>query len=116
LRNSQRGKRRYDELEQQGITQNIDQVNKEAYVKKFFSASKALGFAEEEALFLARHITKISFALLEKTGLLPSQLRAMITSKGGTTQAAIEVLSRGGSWEEAAKAAKNRAEELAKKE
>jgi pyrroline-5-carboxylate reductase len=51
-----------------------------------------------------------------KTKFPPEELIKQIASKGGTTEAGLEVLRKGGSLEEAVKAAKKRSEELSRKE
>jgi pyrroline-5-carboxylate reductase len=45
-----------------------------------------------------------------------SKLIEQVASKGGTTEAALKILAKGGSWEQAAEAALKRAKELSKKE
>ncbi|MCM8797995.1 MAG: pyrroline-5-carboxylate reductase, partial [Candidatus Omnitrophica bacterium] len=79
-------------------------------------AGEDLGFSSEEAKFLAKETVETSFFLLRKTRLSPSALRLKVTSKGGTTEAGLRVLSEGGSWTEALSAAEKRAEELSLKE
>jgi len=57
-----------------------------------------------------------SARLCDETKLDPAELRARVTSKGGTTAAAVDVLAAGGvgeKWVEAIKAAHRRARELA---
>ena len=53
---------------------------------------------------------------LNEMNVAPSQLRERVTSRGGTTEAALVVLHNGGSLEEAVRAAFRRAQELSKKE
>jgi len=78
-------------------------------------AAESIGFNEEEAYTLASVTTNGSVDVLEVSGLMPSQLRKQVTSKGGTTEAALKVLAKGGSLTEAVKAALKRAKELAKR-
>ncbi len=68
-----------------------------------------------QAEILAKITTEGSIAYLEKTKLSPSQAKKQVVSKGGTTEAALEVLHRGGSLKEAVKAALKRAKELSRR-
>jgi len=86
------------------------------FITEFTKAAKAVGFDEHKAKFLASYTVVASDLLLKKTGMSPRELKGQIASKGGTTQAALEVLHKGGSLEEAVKAALKRAEELSKRE
>lgn len=81
-------------------------------------AARALGLPAESADELARQTVIGAAALLEASGDEPAELRRAVTSPGGTTEAALEVLMRedGGLCallEEAVKAAERRARELA---
>ena len=87
---------------------------KNEYVQKLKQAAFEVGFNPKMALDLAICTTASSIQLLIKTGHSPMELRKMITSAGGTTEAAIKVLSNNGSWPEAAQAAKKRAKELSR--
>lgn len=86
------------------------------YIIMLKDAAIELGFAPEIASDLAVSTTASSLSLLAQGGNSPDQLRRMITSPGGTTEAALKVITNGGSWPEAAIAAKRRAQELSKKE
>lgn len=87
---------------------------KEFYIQHLEEAAKAVGFDEKTALELAVGTTDSAISLHLKSGIAPGELRKQVTSKGGTTEAALKVLTEGGSWEEAALAAKKRAEELSR--
>ncbi len=100
---------------------NIDPLKipeelKKEYIRRLADAAIAVGFEPEIASYLSIDTAVSSVGLLEQTGNSPSQLRKMITSPGGTTEAALKVITNGGSWSEAALAAKQRAQELSKKE
>ncbi len=84
-------------------------------MRRLEKAAEALGFEIEDAAFLAANTTNASINLLHKTKLPAQELRRQVTSKGGTTEAALEILTKGGSWEEAAKGALKRAEELTRR-
>ncbi|MBU0547489.1 MAG: pyrroline-5-carboxylate reductase [Candidatus Omnitrophica bacterium] len=89
---------------------------KNEYIQRLKQAALDVGFGPKMALDLAINTIASSIQLLVQTGSSPMELRKMITSAGGTTEAALEVLSRNGSWSEAALAAKKRAQELSRKE
>lgn len=88
----------------------------DVFVPEFSRAARSVGFTGEQAMVLATVTAEGSLALLKETGLSPEVLCMQVTSKGGTTEAGIGVLHKGGSLEEAVKAALKRAEELSKKE
>lgn len=94
---------------------NPDRVLKE-FIASLELAAKSLGFSHKEAMLLAKTTGTASKYLLVKTKLAPGELKRQVASRGGTTEAGIGVLRRGGSLEEAVKAALKRAKELTKKE
>ncbi len=90
-----------------------------AYVFNFaanlMTAAKSLGFSEAEAKLLVTQTIKGSSAMLE--GNDPVKLTKAVASKGGTTEAALEVLRKhkvDKVYTEAVKAAYKRAKELSK--
>lgn len=91
------------------------ELEKQNFLADFRKAAESVGFSSKEAKFLVQATYFGTIDFLKKTKILPSELRKQITSKGGTTEAALEVLGRGGSLEEAVKAALVRAEELEKR-
>lgn len=102
-------------LESKGLSAaNVPSALSDKFLAEFKEAAEALGFSPQEAKLLVEQTYKGTISLLKKKGALPSELRCQVTSKGGTTEAALEVLSAGGSWTEAALAAKKRAEELSR--
>ena len=88
------------------------------FVECFMKAARSLGFSDEMSKTLVMQTLKGSLNLLENRKEDAATLRAAVTSKGGTTQAALEVFSAH-HFEEIFKkallAARNRAKELAKK-
>lgn len=88
------------------------------FVEALTAAAIDVGFAPDLAETFARKTIIGSAALLESSGENAAQLRANVTSKGGTTQAALEVLMADPGMQsivlEAVKAAKKRSEELSK--
>lgn len=87
------------------------------FVQQWIAAAKSLGLREEDARRLVLGTLIGSAHLLLKAGFSPSDLRAKVTSKGGTTQAAMDVFFKGKFdqlMKKALLAAKKRAKELAK--
>ncbi|TFF23055.1 pyrroline-5-carboxylate reductase [Jiella endophytica] len=81
-------------------------------------AGEALGLPADLAMRLARHTVAGAGELMIRSDDAPSQLRKNVTSPNGTTQAALDVLMGEDRlallMEEAMRAARDRAEELAK--
>jgi pyrroline-5-carboxylate reductase len=86
------------------------------FIASLTEAAEYIGFKHAEAVFLANTTGLASDLLLIETGLSARELKKQVASKGGTTQAGLEVLHKGGTLKEAAKAALIRARELSKKE
>jgi pyrroline-5-carboxylate reductase len=89
--------------------------SKQAFLNDFRSAAKAIGFRPQEAALLVNTTFSGTIAFLKKTKLLPLELKNQVASKGGTTEAALEVLHKGGPLSEAIKAALRRAKELSRR-
>ncbi|MEW6074936.1 MAG: pyrroline-5-carboxylate reductase [Candidatus Omnitrophota bacterium] len=94
----------------------ITQQQKRKYKEFLKDAAVGLGFSAAVAADLASSVTQTSLNLMIMTPFLPAQLRNQVTSKGGTTEAALQVLMNGGSWQEAARAAEERAKQLSRKD
>ncbi len=62
------------------------------FLESLINAGINLGFTRKESCELVFQTAKGSLALLEKTGDLPENLRKKVTSKGGTTEAALKIL------------------------
>jgi pyrroline-5-carboxylate reductase len=95
------------------------------FVEAWMEAAKKLGFNEAEAKLLVNKTLLGSAQLLDQAAWTASELyqfdatkfRVMVTSKGGTTEAAMEVLLKvklDQLMKKALLAAKKRAKELAK--
>lgn len=95
---------------------NLPELVKKYYIERLTEAAERVGFDFQTATELASATTASSISLSAITNQSPSELKKLVASRGGTTEAALEVLSKNGSWEEAALAAKKRAQELSKKE
>ena len=94
---------------------NIPELARHDMMRRLEKAAESLGFSTEDAAFLAANTVNASISLLKSTKLTPEELRIQVASKGGTTEAGLEVLRKGGSWEEAAQSAYKRAQDLAKR-
>jgi pyrroline-5-carboxylate reductase len=78
-------------------------------------AAVKIGLPYQEAETLALQTMLGSAHLLQQSGQTPAELRRAVTSRGGTTEAALKVFENGGFSklvEDAVKAAYNRAKEL----
>lgn len=95
---------------------NIPEQRREAFLSNFRKSAENLGFSKEEATLLVSNTFNGTINFLKKTKVPALELKKQVASKGGTTEAALEVLYKGASLEEAVKAARKRAEELSKKE
>lgn len=86
------------------------------FIPKLTAAAKSVGFDDKMAGLTADLVTRASASTLEALHITPGELTKKVASKGGTTQAGLIVLEKGGSLEDAVKAALKRAKELSKKE
>lgn len=93
-------------------------VNNQDDVEKFKQALSAsannIGFSLQQAKILTEATTLGSIQLLKELNLSPSELIRQIASKGGTTEAALEILRKDVSLKDAVKAALKRTKELSK--
>ena len=87
------------------------------FAECFMSAAIKLGFSQIQSKQLVEQTLRGSLDLLTQSNEDAAALRMRVTSKGGTTQAAMDVFMKGGMqkiFNEALKAAEKRAKELAK--
>lgn len=96
--------------------EEIRKYAQDVFIPSLTIAALGLGFTDDQANILAKVTANGSLAFLEESGLSLSELKRQVASKGGTTEAGLEVLHKGGSLQEAVKAALSRAEELSRKE
>ena len=86
-------------------------------IEAYAAAGERLGFTSEEALALAAATFGGATAWLASSGELPAALVAQVASKGGTTQAGLDVLDADGRlvalMTEVLRAARDRGRELA---
>ncbi len=84
-------------------------------VEAMAAAGTEVGLSPTDALTLAEHACLGAARMMIETGEPPAELRRKVTSKGGTTQAAIEYMDKAGvgrAIRDAVKAAFQRAREL----
>jgi pyrroline-5-carboxylate reductase len=91
-----------------------DKVRDE-FIEKLTQAAVNLGFDRLEAEFLSKTTVDGTIAMLIEKHLSPEELIKMVASKGGTTEAGLEVLRSGGLLKEATEKASKRAGELEKR-
>ncbi len=104
-------------LEQNSLDpNNIPEHARRDMIKRLAQAAENVGFNHEDAMFLAVNTANTSLSLLKKTKSSPAELRGQVTSKGGTTEAAMAILRQSDSWGDAARAALKRAELLARRD
>lgn len=87
------------------------------FVEQWINAAEKLGFEQSQAKQLVYKTLLGSAHLLEQSQYSAAELRVKVTSKGGTTQAALDVFTKrkfDQLMKEALVAAKKRAKELAK--
>ncbi|MFC1708579.1 pyrroline-5-carboxylate reductase family protein [Candidatus Omnitrophota bacterium] len=87
---------------------------REEFTVLLTGAAVGIGFMPKEATKLAQATTDGSIALFKQSNLSVQELKKQIASKGGTTEAALEVLRIGGDLDDAVRAAAVRAAELYK--
>ncbi len=86
-----------------------------AFVEAMVAGGVACGLSEADALKLAEHTCLGAARMMLETGEPPAELRRKVTSKGGTTQAALEHMEQCGvsaAIRDAVKAAFQRGREL----
>jgi pyrroline-5-carboxylate reductase len=87
------------------------------FIEQLTAAAQRIGFTSEEATLMVNETFRGACELLAGSDMTPRELRQQVTSPGGTTAAAVEILESGGTqllFERATDAALKRAIELAK--
>ena len=92
-----------------------DEYKKNNFIPELTSAAMSVGFDDEMASVTAGCVTIASISAAEALRISPADLAKRVASKGGTTEAGLEILQKGGSLTDAVKAAVKRAEELSRK-
>ncbi len=88
--------------------------SQEHFIPEFSLAAENVGFNKKQAWLFATSTTSGTLATVEALGITPEELKVKVTSKGGTTEAGLEVLHTTGLLTEAAKAAVKRSKELSR--
>lgn len=103
----------YDFLERQGLDyRHMPKDKIRDFSISFREAAELVGFSKREANKLVDATIRGSLATIQATEAMPATLRDKVASKGGTTEAGLNVLRNGGSLKDAVKAALKRAEEI----
>jgi len=61
------------------------------FIEALSDTGKKIGFTEKEIVYFVKEVARGSIKLLEETGLSAKELCEKVTSKGGTTEAALNV-------------------------
>ncbi len=91
-----------------------ERYKKDYFVPEMISAAISVGFDEKTAELTANSLTWACFMAVSVLNITPIELTRRVASKGGTTEAGLEVLGKGGTLTEAVQAAVKRARELAR--
>jgi len=87
---------------------------KDEFIGDLTQAAISIGFDSKLAEAISEKTVKGTISLLKRKDWSCQELIERVASEGGTTEAALGVLDRGGSLEEAVKAALKRSKELSK--
>jgi pyrroline-5-carboxylate reductase len=90
------------------------EYSKKNLIPEFSSAAMGVGFNTKQARFLAENTVWASMDTVNAWRIKPEEFKKLVASKGGTTEAGLEELQRGGNLINAVKAAVKRAKELSK--
>ncbi len=105
----------YDFLEREKLDyRHIPEEKIRSFSIDFKEAAELAGLNKKDASKLVDVTIRGSLATLSATDAIPATLRDKVASKGGTTEAGLNVLHDGGSLAEAIKRAVERAKELSK--
>jgi len=91
-----------------------EKYSREYFIPEFSLAAEHVGFDKKQAGLFAASTTTGTIAIVEALRITPEELKAKVTSKGGTTQAGLEALHNTGSLIEAVEAAVRRSKELSR--
>ncbi len=86
------------------------------FIPQLTDAAVKLGLDQGKARLSAELVVNGSRVIVNLLNITPKELVEKVASKGGTTEAGLEILKNGGTLTEAAEAAAKRSEELSKKE
>ncbi len=91
-----------------------EEYKRDYFIPEFILAAKNVGFDDEKAITAASSVAGSAMSIAEALHITPDELAKRVASKGGTTEAGLEVLKNGGSLTQAVQAACTRAHELAR--
>lgn len=91
-----------------------DKYKADYFIPELTSAAYSVGFDKKTARLTAKSITFASLVTVSALHITPAELAKKVASKGGTTEAGLEVLEKGGTLTDAVKAAVKRAKELSR--
>lgn len=92
----------------------FDQQPGDNFIPEFTAAAKSVGFDDKKAKLAANFVVASSACAAQVLRITPAELAKRVASKGGTTEAGLEVLKNGGTLTQAVQAAAHRAHELAR--
>lgn len=107
-------------------TPKLIEFEREYFIPSLSASAQEIGFSKKQADILAKATAEGSRALLKYTKLSPNKLKEQVTSKKGTTEAALKEFKKTGVrypsrkipdkkvWKKAVRAALKRARELSK--
>jgi pyrroline-5-carboxylate reductase len=107
-------------------TPELIKFEREYFIPSLSASAQEIGFSKKQADVLAEATAEGSRVLLQKTKDSPDKLKEKVTSKRGTTEAALKVFKKTGArypskkipdkkvWKRAVRAALRRAKELSK--
>jgi pyrroline-5-carboxylate reductase len=87
-----------------------------SFIPQLTNAAVKLGLDQGKARLSAELVVNGSRVMVNLLNITPKELVEKVASKGGTTEAGLEILKNGGTLTEAIDAATKRAKELSKKE
>lgn len=93
-----------------------DEYRANYFIPELTSAAKSVGFDEKTARLTADLVAGGSSVTVNILHITPAELTKKVASKGGTTEAGLEILQKGGTLTEAVRAALKRAKELSREE
>jgi pyrroline-5-carboxylate reductase len=88
------------------------EYSKKTLIPEFSSAAISVGFNAKQARFLAEKTVWASFDTVNAWHIKPEEFKKLVASKGGTTEAGLKKLKRGGTLLDAVRAAIQRAKRL----
>lgn len=98
-----------------GGLEKISDASSEKFLIEFRAAAEGIGFSAQEAAILVDKTFSGTINYIRRMKIPALDLENQVASKGGTTEAALEVLHSKGTLADAVKAALKRADELSRR-